>query len=222
MLTKIFRDISIGSDIAIILDDGKRVPGVLICVCDGHIILDHDGVHDTIHENLIMAVEHGTSWTSEFDIAPSVALPGERDSSIQEIKSLIFDARTLTICDPYFFNKPRELTDNEYTREIMSILPFETLLYIDIFHNGTHPVDIERKFKNKLRKYPAKLRLFKNKLIHDRIWIVNANKAFIIGTSFGGIGSKFSFILEVPDDDLRELKRFLHKIRNPAQHKDHS
>jgi hypothetical protein len=45
--------------------------------------------------------------------------------------------------------------------------------------------------------------------IHDRIWIKNVKEAIVVGTSFGGLGKRLSFILELPNDDLKALLEYL-------------
>jgi hypothetical protein len=45
--------------------------------------------------------------------------------------------------------------------------------------------------------------------IHDRVWIMDDTRAIVTGTSLTGIGCSLSFILDLPDDDLQVLKKFL-------------
>jgi len=45
--------------------------------------------------------------------------------------------------------------------------------------------------------------------IHDRIWIKNGKWAIAVGSSLNNIGSKLSFILELPEKDLKALLKFL-------------
>jgi hypothetical protein len=62
--------------------------------------------------------------------------------------------------------------------------------------------------------------MYKTKTIHDRVWIVEGRKAFVVGTSFQGIGNKFSFILDIPNVDLEIFNLHLEKIRiaNNSRH----
>ncbi len=55
--------------------------------------------------------------------------------------------------------------------------------------------------------------MYRTKTIHDRVWIVEGRKAFVVGTSFQGIGNKFSFILDLPNEDLEKFNIYLERER---------
>jgi hypothetical protein len=50
-------------------------------------------------------------------------------------------------------------------------------------------------------------------MLHDRVWIADHERAFTVGTSFNGIGSRCAFILELPSEDRRAFIRELASIR---------
>ena len=41
--------------------------------------------------------------------------------------------------------------------------------------------------------------------LHDRVWIVDSTRAFVIGASFNGLGNKCAFILELPEEDRQNF-----------------
>ena len=61
------------------------------------------------------------------------------------------------------------------------------------------------------------LKLFVDYSLHDRVWIVNDNHAFIVGTSFGSIGKKVAFIIDLPNDDYISFKKHLMKATKNFQ-----
>jgi len=65
-----------------------------------------------------------------------------------------------------------------------------------------------REFKRRLPG-SIKLSLRTNSKIHDRVWIADKNTAFVIGTSFGGLGRRLAFLLDLPSEDLTRFKRYL-------------
>ena len=50
-----------------------------------------------------------------------------------------------------------------------------------------------------------KLTCRKTDELHDRVWIVDSIRAYVIGASFNGLGNKCAFILELPEEDRRNF-----------------
>ena len=43
--------------------------------------------------------------------------------------------------------------------------------------------------------------------VHDRVWIKDFHSAYVVGTSFNGLGDKCAFILSLPEEDRRDFIR---------------
>jgi len=134
-----------------------------------------------------------------------------REAAKQSLKARLRDAEKLIICDRYIFNIPPETIESEYARQLVSVLPTKTLRQLDIVYGGRKSVSIVQELKKRLPRNVT-LRLFANDSVHDRVWIVNENKAFTVGTSFGGIGKRVAFMLDLSDDDLADFKKHLAKF----------
>jgi hypothetical protein len=140
----------------------------------------------------------------------------DRSNALTTIQSRISNAETLVLCDPYIFNfKLKNITTSEYIRILISIMPTCTLKKLDIFH-GDYPVnhasEAERELRCQLNNTNIEINININKLLHDRVWIVNSDNAFVVGTSFNSIGDKLAFMLELPDSDLKEFIKHLWPI----------
>ncbi len=110
----------------------------------------------------------------------------------------------ITIIDAYFFS------DSQYsiTSLMNDILePFKDNISIieiitfepKINHNNF------KKFKNEFKDF--KIHVFSSKDFHDRFWIIDDSKAFIVGASMNGIGNKHFFVQDeyLTKNDCTEL-----------------
>jgi hypothetical protein len=127
----------------------------------------------------------------------------------KKLRAKLLKAESLTICDPYLFAKPPKKNLETYLDNLLSVLPLKTLHFLVIVHDKEkgNP-QLIREFKKRIPN-TIKLSIRTNSTIHDRVWIVDKNTAFVVGTSFGGIGRRLSFLLDLPDDDLARFKRYL-------------
>lgn len=103
----------------------------------------------------------------------------------------------ITIIDAYFFSKSSYSITN-LMKDILE--PFEdrisTIEIITIAKINKN--DYER-FKRDFSNYD--IRVFKSDDFHDRFWIIDDSKAFMVGASINGIGRKHFF---VQDDYLTQ------------------
>jgi hypothetical protein len=61
----------------------------------------------------------------------------------------------------------------------------------------------------------CQLRIFECNLYHDRIWLsAGSRQGIYVGTSLTGIGSKYTFVNRLPDNDVRVLYGILQRILN--------
>ena len=143
-----------------------------------------------------------------------IAPIGAYRESIKYIDTWLKDAETLIVTDPYFYqyDKGTYRTHTEYSETLTSILP-RKLGKLDVFHLPGPHGHIKNKVEKYCRDHGIKLRNYPTNEIHDRVWIKNSNSAKVVGTSFGGIGNKLAFILDLPVQDLQSFKVELHRIR---------
>ncbi len=104
----------------------------------------------------------------------------------------------ITIIDAYFFSN----SSYSITNLLKNIIkPFEnTISIIEIVtvESKINKSNYER-FKRDFSNYDIKV--FKSDDFHDRFWIIDDSKAFIVGASINGIGRKHFF---VQDDYLTQ------------------
>jgi len=104
----------------------------------------------------------------------------------------------LTIIDAYFFNNSKYSITN-LMKEVLE--PFrgeiDTIEIVTIRHK------INQNNYNRFRKEfdEFDIKIFASNDFHDRFWIIDDSKAFIVGASMNGIGRKHFFI---QDDYLTE------------------
>jgi hypothetical protein len=128
----------------------------------------------------------------------------------------LLNCEKLTICDPYFFFIPDYLTAKEYVAQFISTIPLKMLRVLNIVYNGKKRSEVIQEFKRQIPSFIS-LKLFVDYSLHDRVWIVNDNYAFIVGTSFGSIGNKVAFIVDLPSDDFSSFKKHLSKATKNFQ-----
>lgn len=55
-------------------------------------------------------------------------------------------------------------------------------------------------------------RIINNNEFHDRFWIFNNNKGFLLGTSLNGIGKKYTTIQTLEDSDIKDICDIIEEI----------
>ena len=106
------------------------------------------------------------------------------------------------------------MTAKEYVAQFVSTVPLNTLRVLNIVYNGKKHPEVIQELKKQISS-TVSLKLFVDNSLHDRVWIVNDNHAFIVGTSFGSIGKKVAFIVDLPNDDI-QLSSVLANIMTQA------
>lgn len=151
-----------------------------------------------------------------------------RKESLREFRSWVSGASRVIVADPYFMHgNPkawnwRELSSEdkkkkaeEYATEVAKVL--KGIEKLDIFHLPDAPKEMKtamRRVVFKCLKTPP--RCYPTCEIHDRVWIRDGLDARIVGTSFGGIGSKLAFMLPLPKADLEAFQEELDRIRRES------
>ena len=104
--------------------------------------------------------------------------------------------------------------DDCYISDFMKAISSKTIKKLNVLYSGSHSSNsrVRKELINKCRKNVFFHDLDENEdiAIHDRIWIIDSQKAIVVGNSFGGLGMHaISFILPLPNEDLENLKRVL-------------
>ncbi len=125
----------------------------------------------------------------------------------------------LTVVDPYFFsfsgaNKVYR-TPMEYIKAIIELLP-KTLKSIEVFHLPGPNRKILSGFQNHCNKEGVSLHKWQTTDVHDRVFIKSETEAIVLGTSFGSLGNKIAFTLDLPYEDLVKFRHELHRIKSKA------
>lgn len=154
----------------------------------------------------------------EFMIAPSSKGNNQsktqiRKSGLKEIRDFTKGAEELIIIDPYIFAGGNKKS-NEYLEEFKKSSRIDNpgLSKIHIIYSSSHG-RITKSIKSGIKKLASnnscKISNYDTDKFHDRIWIKNRSEAIIVGTSFGGVGNRLCFILELPHYDLKNLLEHL-------------
>lgn len=199
-------------------DDPNKISGAKICVgvpsSRGYptwFILPYDFLHkiadvDTeqdLHNVLqLMLAPQGTAISGVLD---------SREKAIKELRQFTVDAEELTIIDPYLL-QPSNANVNSYVDDLKQCTRINGK-NLKKLHLVTNEKNITKnahtEVKQLCRDNNCNFSVAYSDDIHDRVWIKNRKEAIVVGTSFGGIGSKLCFILPLPDTDLKNLYEHL-------------
>lgn len=145
-----------------------------------------------------------------------IAKQADRKPALKNLGGWLKDAKKLVIVDPYILHgNTQESTEqerslcNDPVKDLLKLL--KNTKELDIFHFKDPPKKILSDLKKGFSS--GHLRTFETSKIHDRVWIKNSNEARVIGTSFGGIGKKLAFMLDLPKEDLDLFLKELQNIR---------
>lgn len=114
-------------------------------------------------------------------------------------------AKQLVICDPYFLLSNNKNSKTEYLARIDAVIP-KTVKTIELYVKPRkRDAEVAAGFNKLCKDRDIKLTCRKTEELHDRVWIVDSTRAFVVGASFNGLGNKCAFILELPEEDRRNF-----------------
>ncbi|MDK9694273.1 MAG: hypothetical protein OEL19_08525 [Sulfurimonas sp.] len=138
----------------------------------------------------------------------------------KNIFSWLKGSKKLIICDPYFysFDKPKKhfKTQANYIDFLKKLIP-NGLKELDVFHFEGPNRAILKSFSDYCREKGITIRCYSTSAIHDRVIIKDNDRAKMLGTSFGGLGNKIAFFVDLPEEDIELFKQELHKIRKSTE-----
>ena len=133
-----------------------------------------------------------------------------RTEAITYLRTAFDGARQLVICDPYFLLPYKKNSKVEYLAGIANVIP-NTVKTIGLYvRPKKRDAEVAAGFNKLCKDRGIRLTCRKTEELHDRVWIIDSSRAFVVGASFHGLGEKCAFILELPEQDRRD---FIKEIR---------
>lgn len=128
-----------------------------------------------------------------------------RTEAIDYMRDGFSGAKQLVICDPYFLLSNNKNSKADYLAGIDAVIP-KTVKVIELYVKPRkRDAEVASGFTKLCQDRGIKLTCRKTEELHDRVWIVDSTRAFVVGASFNGLGNKCAFILELPEQDRRNF-----------------
>lgn len=164
----------------------------------------------------VMYTDYGKTQSTELTIVLGSEASVQKKSAKDTLRARLVGAGSLMICDPWILSLPKGISSSrEYIAQLSSVLPTNSLRHLDIvFDKSKMTLGIAEELVRKFSKTMT-VTLHTDGSIHDRVWITDENRAYVVGTSFGGVGKKLAFILQLPPDDLEGFKKYLFRSWKP-------
>lgn len=144
---------------------------------------------------------------------------GEVERDHKYLKKKSHSNEWLIITDPYFlqWDGPNKAfpSEKKYTDYIVDYIPRE-LKKLELFILPGPNKRILKKFNDRVRGRGTQVSYWQTTEIHDRTIIRDNMTGTLMGTSFGGLGNKLAFVLDIPDQDLKMFMEQLNRIRGVA------
>lgn len=135
-----------------------------------------------------------------------------RSEAIHHLQKVFSGAKHLVICDPYFLLSNKN-TEKDYLDGIDAVIP-KTVSNIELYVKPRkRDAVVAAGFTKLCQDRGIKLVCRKTEALHDRVWIVDSTRAFVVGASFNGLGNKCAFILELPEEDRRNFLKEVGLLR---------
>jgi hypothetical protein len=146
---------------------------------------------------------------------------GDRQAPLKDLRAWLKGATEVTVADPYFFHgdttgwntrsrKSKKQAAERYAADVNKVLG--SVKRVTVYHLPDPPKTMVTALK-RLAWRGRKVHAIATTEIHDRVWIRDDSDARLIGTSFGSIGKKIAFMLELPSDDRISFVSELRRIR---------
>ena len=139
-----------------------------------------------------------------------------RERSIKFLSQWLGDPQKLTVADPYFVKNTGTISESIYTASLAAVLP-RSITSLELFAGIRTPKyrrePVATWIDSYCQQHCIALSVYNQEEIHDRVWIVDDDKALVVGASFNGIGDKCAFILPLDQDDTASFSAELQRIR---------
>ena len=138
---------------------------------------------------------------------------GARAEAVDYLRNRFDRAQQLVICDPYFLLSNNKTSKADYLAGIDNVIP-KTIKTVELYVKPRkRDAEVAAGFNKLCQDRGIKLTCRKTDELHDRVWIVDSTRAFVVGASFNGLGNKCAFILELPEEDRRNFIREVGLLR---------
>lgn len=133
--------------------------------------------------------------------------------AVDYMRSGFSGAKQLIICDPYFLLSNSKNSKADYLARIDEVIP-KTVKAIELYVKPRkRDAEVAAGFTKLCQDRGIKLTCRKTEELHDRVWIADSTRAFVVGASFNGLGKKCAFILELPEEDRRNFIKAVGLLR---------
>jgi hypothetical protein len=131
--------------------------------------------------------------------------PGGIQTAIQQLKKFTSGAETILVADPYL------LRNCSWRRllEVVGVLGGQLKVFVAVTDPQKDDPAIVACVRQECARCGCSFLKLDHDGIHDRVWIKDGEKALLAGTSFNGFGWRFSFIVDLPEEDCDEFLAYL-------------
>lgn len=131
----------------------------------------------------------------------------EKCTKIMEyLNKILVNGDELLVIDPYIFSN----SDESYENMLINIFNksnYRNITVITNFYNT------DKEFLKYIQENVPRLKQIKyTKDFHDRFWIADNKKGFVLGTSLNGVGKKYCHIDYLDNDDVSEIVSIVKNI----------
>ena len=160
-----------------------------------------------------------------------------RATGLKEIRDFTRDARKLMIVDPYAFGGPSDTASvDEYVDHFCHVARLDggclSALHVIFDSTKGQTKSIRKSISARAKEAGVRFTESDTNVIHDRVWIADRERGLVVGTSFGGLGQRSAFLLDLPTADLKHVLEFFdesgltpsgtRRARNPKTKQKHS
>jgi hypothetical protein len=132
---------------------------------------------------------------------------------LREIRDFTRDAERLVMIDPYAYGGEGAEKATSYVDELAKAARIDSssLKALHIIYSSKHGQTkaIIEGIAARAACAGVKLTDCDTDTIHDRMWIADRARGLVVGTSFGGIGNRAAFLLDLPELDLKHVLEFI-------------
>ncbi len=131
-----------------------------------------------------------------------------RSDAIKEIRDFTLGATNLVLIDPYAAGASTDSAES-YVDQLVRAARIDgkelKSLHIIFDSEKSNTKAVWKELKRRTKSADVRFTRHDAGEIHDRIWIADRKKGLVVGTSFGGIGQRYAFLLPLPEHDLKSM-----------------
>lgn len=138
-----------------------------------------------------------------------------RQDALSHVRSWLKGGERVLVCDPYLFKEPTAAypSNEAYVEALLRLLPSSARDVTLCFDGYAEAI---RKLLWPRLKEGRNVTLVNTNRVHDR-FVSRDGAVKIVGTSFGGLGNKFSVVADLNADDARDVLASLEGLKAVAR-----